>query len=97
MRRVLWITVGVAAAALAVRGLGLWAAHEGRTGISAEALDQPSVGQRIGDFLAQVREAAAEREVELRAGLGLDGRHDAVDAPTAGNRSVDPGAVRENQ
>ncbi len=96
MRRVLWITVGVAAAALAVGGLGLLAATQGRA-VDASGVDEPTLGQRIGDFLAQVREAAAEREVELRAEFGLDGRHDTVDAAGADNRSVDPGTVRENQ
>src|SRR5664279_589006 len=36
--------------------------------------------EAVRDFAADVREGMAEREHELRAGLGLDGSHDALDA-----------------
>lgn len=106
MRRVLWVTVGVAAAVLVVRRLGKQdrptALSGAQTAVdgSAARLDAGaghSLGQRMGDFLAQVREAAAEREIELRAGLGLDGRHDAVDAPLADNPATGSGDVRDNR
>ncbi|MEP6464296.1 MAG: hypothetical protein ABJC62_12970 [Frankiaceae bacterium] len=56
-------------------------------------------GEEFGEFLAQVRQTAAEREAELRAALGLDGRHDVVDVVdihTVDNRSADAGIVGEN-
>lgn len=108
MRRVLLITVGVGAVVLVARGLGKRAntstsppgGETATLGGSAARLDSEpgaSLGQRLGDFLAQVREAAAEREAELRAGLGLDGRHDAVDAPAADNPATGSGDVRDNR
>jgi len=38
------------------------------------------LGDAIRDFGANVREGMAEREDQLRAELGLDGRHDVVDS-----------------
>jgi hypothetical protein len=101
MRRVLWITLGAVAAVVAVRQLRRLA---GRS-TSAEA--SGGLGERLGDFLARVQEAAAEREVELRAALGLDGRYDVVDVHpvdkqtgvvhTADNGSAGPGSVEDNE
>lgn len=39
------------------------------------------IGDRLAALAEEVKAGMAEREVELRAAIGLDGRHDVVDAP----------------
>lgn len=105
-RKVIWIALGASAVALIVAGL-VQAAADAAPG------EDGTLGERLGAFLAQVQEAAAGREVELRAALGLDGRHDTVDDgavraraeegsadTTSGagdNLSATPGIIGENQ
>jgi hypothetical protein len=95
MRRALWVTLGCVAAALIARQVAhAWTPADGAG----------SLGERFGDFLAEVREVAAEREVELREALGLDGRHDLVDsyprrpgdAHSPDNPATGPRAVEDN-
>ena len=81
MRRLFWLSMGAAVGVLVV-GRATRAAHS-----LTPAAMSGSLGNAVGDlsealreFAAEVRAAMAEREGELRVALGLDGRHDAVDA-----------------
>ncbi len=87
-RRLFYITLGAVAGVLVVRKLTQTAQRFTPAGV------QQSMGGALGnladairDFGEQVREGMAEREVELRSSLGLDGSHDLVDMP----EHVDPG------
>ena len=73
MRRLFWLAMGITIGVLLVRKLSA----------AAEKLTPGSIGRSIadglrdladaiGDFGADVRDAMAERELELRAGTGLD-------------------------
>jgi hypothetical protein len=73
MRRLFWLAMGITIGVLIVRKLSA----------AAERLTPGSIGRSIadglgdladaiGDFGADVRAAAAEREGELRSGTGLD-------------------------
>jgi hypothetical protein len=73
MRRLFWLAMGITIGVLVVRKLSA----------AAEKLTPGSVGRQIvdalgdladaiGEFGADVRAAAAEREAELRTGTGLD-------------------------
>lgn len=79
MRRgLLWGAVGVVVAALLVRQLSTAGGRlDGSTPDAA-----PLTG--LGAWWQEVRAGMAEREVELRAAVGLDGTHDQVDAHTLG-------------
>jgi hypothetical protein len=73
MRRLFWLSMGATMGALVVRKVS--AAAERLT--PASALGSLADGLRdlasaVGDFGADVRVAAAEREAELRAATGLD-------------------------
>ena len=73
MRRLFWLAMGMTIGVLVVRKLT--AAAEKLTpqsiaGQLAESLRD--LADAIGEFGADVRAAAAEREHELRAGTGLD-------------------------
>lgn len=74
MRRVFWLAVGAGVGVFVVRRLGQ----------AAGRLTIPGLAERAGTFWAQVRAAAAEREEELRAALGLDGGHDETDVRPGG-------------
>ena len=91
MRRLFWLAMGVTIGALVVRKLSAAAEKltpQGIAGALVEGLRD--LADAIGDFGADIRAAAAEREAELRAGTGLDaplpagdqirlpGRHSAV-------------------
>ena len=75
-RRAFYLAFGATVGILAVR----------RVSAAAEQWQPDNVLRRltiaVEDFLADVREAASEREDELRSSLGLDGSHDVVDANT---------------
>jgi len=92
MRRVTWATLGAGAGFLAVRALVPLTGRRTPNGGSAGA---GGFGARFADFWALVQVAAAEREAELRDALGLDGRHDLVDAP--GNAVGRIGDVEDNR
>ena len=87
MRRLFWLAMGVTIGALVVRKLSAAADKLTPTGIAgsiAEGLRD--LADAIGDFGADVRAAAAEREAELRSGTGLDAplpTGDAVHLPGA--------------
>ena len=73
MRRLFWLAMGVTIGVLVVRKLSAAAEKMTPAGIGgsiAEGLRDPA--DAIRDFGADVRAALAEREVELRAGTGLD-------------------------
>ena len=73
MRRVFWLAMGITIGALVVRKLSRAAEKmtpAGLGGSIAEGLRE--LAEAIGDFGADIREAMAEREQELRAGTGLD-------------------------
>lgn len=73
-RRIFYVALGATVGVLVVRRL----TH------AVESLQPQHVAgslvQSVQEFLADVRVAMAEREDELRDALGLDGRHDLVDA-----------------
>lgn len=73
MRRLFWLAMGVTIGVLVVRKLSAAAERMTPAGIGgsiAEGLRD--LADAIGDFGADVRAAMAERELELRAGTGLD-------------------------
>lgn len=78
MRRLFWVTLGATAGVLVVRRLTTAANRFTPEGVSRGL---GGLGDRLAAFAAEVKTGMAEREVELRGALGLDGRHDAVDAP----------------
>jgi hypothetical protein len=73
MRRLFWLAMGVTIGALVVRKLSQTAEKltpAGLAGSIAEGLRD--LADAIGEFGADIRAAASEREAELRAGTGLD-------------------------
>jgi hypothetical protein len=73
MRRLFWLAMGVTIGVLVVRRLSAAAEKmtpSGMLGSLAESLRD--LADAIGDFGADIRSAAADREAELRAGTGLD-------------------------
>jgi hypothetical protein len=73
MRRLFWLAMGITIGALVVRKLSAAAEKMTPAGILGSLADGlRELAEAIGDFGADVRAAAAEREVELRAGTGLD-------------------------
>lgn len=77
MRFAVYVTFGAVAGVLAVRRATQAAQRYSPAGVQARAF---GLRRRALEFWSEVREAAAEREVELREALELDGRHDVVDA-----------------
>ncbi len=75
MRRLFWLALGITVGALVVRRLSA-AAQRLTPGGIAESLTSglAQLAEAIGDFAGDVRTAMAEREKELRAGVGLDGQ-----------------------
>jgi hypothetical protein len=74
MRRLFWLAMGITIGALLVRKLSKMAARMTPTGMAqgvAGTLGQ--LADALRDFGADVREAMAEREAELRAASGMDG------------------------
>ena len=73
MRRLFWLAMGITIGALVVRKLSRAAERltpQGIAGALGEGLRD--LADAIGDFGADIRAAAAEREAEIRAGTGLD-------------------------
>jgi hypothetical protein len=93
MRRLFWLAMGVTIGALVVRKLSRAAdkmTPRGIAGSIAEGLRD--LADAIGDFGADVRAAAADREAELRSGTGLDAplpTRDDVHLPHRGAHSAD--------
>jgi hypothetical protein len=81
-RRLFYIALGATAGVLIVRKLTSTAQKFTPAGMQtgiAGALG--GLGDAIREFGTEVRAGMAEREAELRSGLGLDGSHDVVDSP----------------
>ena len=73
MRRLFWLAMGITIGALVVRKLSRAAEKMTPAGIAASIAEGlRDLADAIGDFGADVRDAMAEREQELRAGTGLD-------------------------
>jgi hypothetical protein len=73
MRRLFWLAMGVTIGALVVRKLSHAADKLTPGGIAGSLADAlRDLAEAIGDFGADIRAAAAEREAELRSGTGLD-------------------------
>jgi hypothetical protein len=73
MRRLFWLAMGITIGALVVRKLSRAAEKMTPGGIASSLADAlRDLADAIGEFGADVREAMAEREQELRAGTGLD-------------------------
>jgi hypothetical protein len=73
MRRLFWLAMGITIGALVVRKLSAAADKLTPAGIAGSLADGlRDLAEAIGDFGADIRAAAAEREAELRSGTGLD-------------------------
>ena len=73
MRRLFWLAMGVTIGVLVVRKLSAAAERLTPQSIAGQLADGlRDLADAIGDFGADIRAAAAERERELRAGTGLD-------------------------
>ncbi len=73
MRRLFWLVMGITIGALVVRKLSAAAERMSPGSIGRSLADGlRELADAIGDFGADVREAMAEREQELRSGTGLD-------------------------
>jgi hypothetical protein len=79
-RRLFYVALGAVAGVLVVRKLTQTAQRFTPAGVQESMVGAlGGLGEAIRDFGEAVREGMAEREVELRASLGLDGTHDLVD------------------
>ena len=73
MRRLFWLAMGITIGVLVVRKLSSAAEKLTPGSIGRSIADGLSdLADAIGEFGADIRAAAAEREAELRAGTGLD-------------------------
>lgn len=73
MRRLFWLVMGITIGVLVVRKLSQAAERlTPNSMLSGIAEGLRDLADAIGDFGADIRAAAAEREAELRTGTGLD-------------------------
>jgi len=73
MRRLFWLVMGITIGVLVVRKLSQAAERLTPGSVLGNLADGlRDLAEAIGDFGADVRAAAAQREAELRAGTGLD-------------------------
>jgi len=73
MRRLFWLAMGITIGVLVVRKLSAAAEKITPGSIGRQLADAlGDLADAIGQFGADIRTAAAEREAELRAGTGLD-------------------------
>lgn len=78
--RLFYVAFGAAAGILAVRKVTQTAHAYTPAGIQERAAGAAgSMGEGLRAMWADLREAMAEREDELRTGLGLDGSADVID------------------
>lgn len=81
-RRLIYIAFGAAVGVLVVRRATQAAQKFTPAGVQDSVAGSFSgLSGALREFTAEFRAAMAEREQELRVGLGLDGSHDVVDAP----------------
>ena len=82
-RRLFYVALGATVGVLVVRKLTKAAQRVTPAGVQQSLAGSiSSLGDAIRDFAAEVKDAMAEREVELRDALGLDGTNDDIDAHT---------------
>ncbi len=80
-RRLFYIALGATVGVLVVRRASQAAARFTPVGVQNSLAGAfGGLTESIRDFTAEMRVAMAEREAELREGLGLDGSNDAIDA-----------------
>ncbi len=80
--RLFYVALGATAGVLLVRKLTATANKLTPAGVqSGISGGLGNLADAIREFGANVREGMAEREDELRTGLGLDGSADQIDAP----------------
>jgi hypothetical protein len=80
-RRLLYIAMGATIGVLVVRQASAAAHRFTPAGLQDSASDAiGGLGGRFQSFRAELRAGMAERELELRTELGLDGTHDVVDS-----------------
>jgi hypothetical protein len=73
MRRLFWLVMGITIGVLVVRKLSQAAERLTPGSVLGNLADGlRDLAEAIGDFGADVRAAASEREIELRTGTGLD-------------------------
>jgi hypothetical protein len=73
MRRLFWLAMGVTIGALVVRKLSQTAEKLTPAGIAGSLVEAlRDLADALGEFGADVRAAASDREAELRSGTGLD-------------------------
>jgi chromosome condensin MukBEF MukE localization factor len=93
MRRLFWLAMGVTIGVLVVRKLSAAAEKMTPAGIMGSVADGlRELAEAIGDFGADIRAAAAEREAQLRAGTGLDAplpTRDQARLPLPGRHAAD--------
>jgi hypothetical protein len=93
MRRLFWLAMGVTIGVLVVRKLSSAAEKLTPQSIAGQLIEGlRDLADAIGDFGADVRAAAAEREVELRAGTGLDAPLPERSDPRRGASAADSAA-----
>jgi hypothetical protein len=92
MRRLFWLVMGITIGALVVRKLSQAAERLTPGSVLGNLADGlRDLAEAIGDFGADVRAAAAERESELRSGTGLDAplpTRDRLPLPGAGRAAA---------
>jgi hypothetical protein len=90
MRRLFWLTMGVTIGVLVVRKLSRAADKLTPQSMATQLVDGlRDLADAIGDFGADVRAAAGERELELRAGTGLDAPLPDLDEERRGAHAAD--------
>jgi hypothetical protein len=70
VKRLFYVAFGATAGVLVVRRLGEFAQQWTPQGVAEQA---GGAGQRVASWWETVKVAAAERELELREALGIDG------------------------
>jgi hypothetical protein len=70
VRRLFYVALGATVGVLVVRRISTAAAKWTPEGIAGQA---GGLGDRVAEWWAVVQESAAERELELREALGIDG------------------------
>ena len=97
MRRLFWLAMGITIGVLVVRKLSAAAERMTPGSIGRQIADAlGDLADAIGQFGADVRAAAAERESELRAGTGLDAPlpdRSEVQLPLRGRHHLTPHAA----
>jgi Family of unknown function (DUF6167) len=84
-RRLFYVALGATVGVLVVRRLSQAAQRLTPAGVQGSVSGAlGGLTEAVREFTAEVKGAMAEREVELRDALGLDGTNDDIDAHTFG-------------